>query len=75
MPVSESESLGLANRAQMLQDLVLETLGLPTDTFWSASTAMSVDPGPLVSIITPVLNRQSMIGRCLVSVAKQRYPG
>ena len=35
---------------------------------------MSVGPGPLVSIITPVLNRESMIGRCLASVAKQRYP-
>ena len=32
VPDSESESLALANRAQMLQDLVVETLGLPTDT-------------------------------------------
>jgi GT2 family glycosyltransferase len=29
---------------------------------------------PLVSIITPVLNREAMIGRCLTSVAKQTYP-
>ena len=32
VPVAESGSLALANRAQMLQDLVVETLGLPTDT-------------------------------------------
>ena len=29
---------------------------------------------PLVSIITPVLNREGMIGHCLTSVAKQTYP-
>ncbi len=32
------------------------------------------DRRPLVSIITPVLNREAMIGRCLASVAKQAYP-
>jgi GT2 family glycosyltransferase len=35
---------------------------------------MSVGPHPLVSIITPVLNREAMIGRCLTSVAKQSFP-
>jgi glycosyltransferase involved in cell wall biosynthesis len=29
---------------------------------------------PLVSVITPVLNREEMIGRCLTSVAKQSHP-
>ena len=34
---------------------------------------MNVGTSPLVSIITPVLNREEMIGRCLASVAKQSY--
>ena len=35
---------------------------------------MNTETRPLVSIITPVLNRQAMIGRCLMSVAKQTHP-
>lgn len=35
---------------------------------------MTSDGPPLVSIITPVLNRVEMIGHCLTSVAKQTYP-
>ncbi len=35
---------------------------------------MSIGSSPLVSIITPVLNRRAFIRQCLMSVAKQTHP-